>query len=384
MERNWENMIAPLKQRHILVSMIEHPDKPGFISVEVKDNPHALTKRSFTSSIKQLKHKRTQSSSILEQREGKPVFIDDPCTLISNMLRTKHYKQMLSREGTMEQRIRDKELNHLDDSFISEQTGASVKIIAYYFRQFHALRQAVCDTPELGEDTLAHAMALSMIWKPTGGKSASTFIKTWDNRFVLKDLQRIELQSFNDNGIKYFEHIADSLFEDQPSGLVKILGVFKISISTKRGKTVKRNYIVMENLTYNRYVNVVYDLKGSERNRFQKNISATQLDENLRKHMYEGSRSLHVTEHDKDEFTDSINSDTHFLSELEIMDYSLLVCVDDESCSLYVGIIDYVRQYTVDKQFETWVKSSIIPQNKAPTVILPQYYRNRFRSAMSR
>jgi hypothetical protein len=42
-----------------------------------------------------------------------------------------------------------------------------------------------------------------------------------------------------------------------------------------------------------------------------------------------------------------------------------------------------MRQYTWDKQLETWVKSArIINDKKAPTVISPLQYKRRFRDAM--
>lgn len=66
------------------------------------------------------------------------------------------------------------------------------------------------------------------------------------------------------------------------------------------------------------------------------------------------------------------------------MDYSLLVGVDDDRKELVFGIIDYLRQYTWDKQLETWVKASIVPKNELPTVISPREYKKRFRKFMTR
>lgn len=50
---------------------------------------------------------------------------------------------------------------------------------------------------------------------------------------------------------------------------------------------------------------------------------------------------------------------------------------------LVVGIIDYVRQYTVDKLAETVVKTLYDPSHQ-PTVIEPAHYKRRFREAMDR
>lgn len=65
------------------------------------------------------------------------------------------------------------------------------------------------------------------------------------------------------------------------------------------------------------------------------------------------------------------------------MDYSLLVGVDTQRRELVCGIIDYLRQYTWDKQLENWVKSSlVVPKNQQPTVISPKEYKKRFRKFM--
>jgi 1-phosphatidylinositol-3-phosphate 5-kinase len=66
------------------------------------------------------------------------------------------------------------------------------------------------------------------------------------------------------------------------------------------------------------------------------------------------------------------------------MDYSLLVGVNKEKNELVFGIIDYLRQYTWDKQLETWVKTSLVPKNVLPTVISPKDYKKRFRKFMGK
>ena len=75
-----------------------------------------------------------------------------------------------------------------------------------------------------------------------------------------------------------------------------------------------------------------------------------------------------------------------FLQSVDVMDYSLLVGVDEEKHELVIGIIDFMRQYTWDKHLETWVKASGIlggPKNTPPTVISPKQYKKRFRKAMT-
>lgn len=67
------------------------------------------------------------------------------------------------------------------------------------------------------------------------------------------------------------------------------------------------------------------------------------------------------------------------------MDYSLFLGVDKDRKQFVFGIIDYLRQYTWDKQLETWAKSSlVVPKNSSPTVVSPVEYKKRFRKFMSK
>ena len=75
-----------------------------------------------------------------------------------------------------------------------------------------------------------------------------------------------------------------------------------------------------------------------------------------------------------------------FLQSVDVMDYSLLVGVDDERKELVLGIIDFMRQYTWEKQLETLVKAAGIfsgPKNASPSIISPKQYKKRFRKAMT-
>lgn len=63
------------------------------------------------------------------------------------------------------------------------------------------------------------------------------------------------------------------------------------------------------------------------------------------------------------------------------MDYSLLVGVDGSF--LIVGIIDYIRKFTLDKKIESYLKQ-VVDSQRLPTVVNPSVYKNRFMDAMSR
>ena len=78
-------------------------------------------------------------------------------------------------------------------------------------------------------------------------------------------------------------------------------------------------------------------------------------------------------------------NDTLFLSIINVVDYSILVGMDEQRHELVVGIIDYMRQYDIIKRMERMGKSvGMITGQAEPTIIQPPAYRNRFQNAMQR
>lgn len=136
------------------------------------------------------------------------------------------------------------------------------------------------------------------------------------------------------------------------------------------------------------------------------------LDENMVNYIFENP--LFVREHSKKILRASLWNDTLFLEQNQVMDYSLMVGIDDQKNELVIGLIgknlfhshhcvgfrivrigadmflpnnvDCVRTYTFDKKIENIIKGSGIVgggRNK-PTVISPKEYKRRFRVAMER
>ncbi|KAF7998678.1 hypothetical protein HF325_006920 [Metschnikowia pulcherrima] len=137
--------------------------------------------------------------------------------------------------------------------------------------------------------------------------------------------------------------------------------------------------LIMENLFYNRKTTRIFDLKGSMRNRHVKQTGKENevlLDENMVEYIYESP--VFVKEQLKKLLRGSLFNDTSFLSAMDVMDYSLVIGIDDPSGKLYVGIIDWLRTFTWDK------KILLGKKGKDPTIVTPKQYRTRFREAMDR
>ncbi|KAJ7973966.1 1-phosphatidylinositol-3-phosphate 5-kinase [Quillaja saponaria] len=254
-------------------------------------------------------------------------------------------------------------------------------VICQYFNQFRELRNLCCSS-EL--DYIA-SLSRCRNWDAKGGKSKSYFAKTLDDRFIIKEIKKTEFDSFLGFASLYFKYMKESFEAGSQTCLAKIMGIYQVTRrQIKGGKAVKHDLMVMENLTYNWNITRQYDLKGALHARYNSNNDGSGdvlLDQNFVNDM--NSSPLYVSITAKSLLQRAIWNDTSFLNSINVMDYSLLVGVDSQRRELVCGIIDYLRQYTWDKQLETWIKSSLVPKNVLPTVISPKDYKKRFRKFLS-
>ncbi|GJN16079.1 hypothetical protein PR202_gb03029 [Eleusine coracana subsp. coracana] len=355
-----------------------------------------------------------------------PVFDDEPTSVISYALVSPTYRFQMSDESIKNKDSADSSLQlpvydsgnfnpfHLFDDFGSsddfssamsggrgsfspdqvhlrvsfEDVGPPGKVkytvTCYYAKSFEALRKSCCPS----ELDFVRSISRCKKWGAQGGKSNVFFAKSLDDRFIIKQVTKTELESFLKFGPEYFKYLSESIGTGSPTCLAKILGIYQVTIKhLKGGKESKMDLLVMENLLFGRNITRLYDLKGSSRSRYNADSSGSNkvlLDQNLLEAMptspiFVGNKAKRLLER-------AVWNDTSFLAGIDVMDYSLLVGVDDEKQELVLGIIDFMRQYTWDKHLETWVKSSGIlggPKNASPTVISPMQYKKRYRKAMS-
>uniref|UniRef100_A0A1J3GUN0 1-phosphatidylinositol-3-phosphate 5-kinase n=1 Tax=Noccaea caerulescens TaxID=107243 RepID=A0A1J3GUN0_NOCCA len=255
-------------------------------------------------------------------------------------------------------------------------------IVCLYPDDFRDLRKRCCSS-EL--DYIA-SLSRCKPWDAKGGKSKSVFAKTLDDRYIVKEIKKTEYESFVKFAPEYFKYMKDSYDLGNQTCLAKVLGIHQVTVrQPKSGKEIRHDLVVMENLSFGRKVTRQYDLKGALHARFTatsaNGAEDVLLDQNFVNDM--NKSPLYVSKTSKQNLQRAVYNDTSFLTSINVMDYSLLVGVDDEKHELVCGIIDYLRQYTWDKQLETWVKSSlVVPKNVQPTVISPIDYKTRFRKFM--
>ncbi|ONL98753.1 1-phosphatidylinositol-3-phosphate 5-kinase FAB1B [Zea mays] len=277
-----------------------------------------------------------------------------------------------------------RKVSHIKVNFGDEGPLGQVKytVICYYAKQFDALRRLCCPS----ERDFVRSLSRCKKWGAQGGKSNVFFAKTMDDRFIIKQVTKTELESFMKFAPDYFKYVSESICTGSPTCIAKILGIYQVK-SLKGGKEMRMDVLLMENLLFERDVTTLYDLKGSARSRYNPDSNGSDkvlLDQNLIEAMptspiFVGNKAKRLLER-------AVWNDTSFLASIDVMDYSLLVGVDEKRHELVMGIIDFIRQYTWDKHLETWVKASGIlggPKNVSPTVISPKQYKKRFRKAMS-
>ncbi|KAL8671240.1 MAG: hypothetical protein Q9168_004254 [Polycauliona sp. 1 TL-2023] len=316
---------------------------------------------------------------------------DEPSSLIAFALGSEDYKAKMEgisnaavaanpdigEQAEIQRTMNKATGTHLKYGF--QEGSAKMLCKVFYAEQFDAVRRK-CGVSERIVESLSRCLK----WDSKGGKTKSVFLKTLDDRFVLKSLPPGETQTFLKFAPAYFRLMSECLFHDLPSVIAKMLGFYQIVIKNPlTGVDFNWYLIVMENLFYDRSPTRIFDLKGSMRNRRIQSTGEQNevlLDENMVEFIYESP--LFSREHSKKLLRASVWNDTLFLAGQNVMDYSLMIAIDENSKELVVGIIDCIRTYTWDKKLEFWFKDR--GGRTRPTVTSPRDYKNRFREAMGR
>ncbi|KAI0824412.1 hypothetical protein BC628DRAFT_1379436 [Trametes gibbosa] len=251
----------------------------------------------------------------------------------------------------------------------------------YYAKQFDVLRKR-CGV----EDVFLKSLARSENWTAEGGKSRSNFWKTTDNRFIIKTLVNAwnvaDLQVLIELGPSYFKYMEATA--SKPTVLAKLLGFYTVEIKNlESGATqAKADLLVMENLFYNQRISKTFDLKGIQGRKVKASSGAGS------KTLFDGEwiegqqRALTlVRPHSKVVLQGAIMADCEFLARSNIMDYSLLLGVDEENKQMVCGLVDTIGSYTFAKTLEYKAKQGL-NSGKEVTVVPPNEYQDRFVSAM--
>lgn len=237
----------------------------------------------------------------------------------------------------------------------------------YFPRLFESLRVK----NRIRMDYFIHSLANNTALNTTGGKTGTRFYITGDQKYVIKEISNREFKSFKTFAPNYVNYMLENSEEQNQSLICRIYALFKVN---------KIVYTVMENLTYfvadpgNKVFK--YDLKGSERSRFSQFVlpGKTLMDTNFKIERNGDPISIEIGKTQK--FWETLNRDSLFLSQHNIVDYSLFLILDVTDNCCIIKIIDFLREYDLIKIAENQVK--LMTDKKAPTIVKPADYRSRF------
>lgn len=115
---------------------------------------------------------------------------------------------------------------HARVSFNDDSSLGKVKytVTCYYAKRFEALRRTCCPS----ELDFVRPLSRCKKWGAQGGKSNVFFAKTLDDRFIVKQVTKTELESFIKFAPAYFKYLSESISTGSPTCLAKILGIYQV------------------------------------------------------------------------------------------------------------------------------------------------------------
>ena len=164
--------------------------------------------------------------------------------------------------GNIKLKDNDEQAKHFKHLFSDDSCDFYCKVL--FANDFEGFREKILPS---GTDLILSLSECSR-FKASGGKSGVKFFKTTDERFLLKELNRMEARDVSTFIPKYLDYIAKAHADGSGNTLLaKIFGVFDVGYKNSvTGRQSGIMFILMENLTYGR-ANITgsYDLKGSRR-----------------------------------------------------------------------------------------------------------------------
>lgn len=115
---------------------------------------------------------------------------------------------------------------HARVSFTDEGPLGKVKysVTCYFAKRFEALRRTCCPS----ELDFIRSLSRCKKWGPQGGKSNVFFAKTLDDRFIIKQVTKTELESFIKFAPAYFKYLSETISTRSPTCLAKIQGIYQV------------------------------------------------------------------------------------------------------------------------------------------------------------
>ncbi|KAI9315945.1 hypothetical protein BX666DRAFT_2028187 [Dichotomocladium elegans] len=339
------------------------------------------------------KNTSTPSAQGPQEEKTQRILMNEPEIQGDHGITTEVKTSMYEKKATTQEGANPELSSHIKHKFT--HNDMEFTCIVYYACEFETLRRQ-CGIDQL----MIQSLTRCTTWKASGGKSKSHFYKSQDDRLVIKEMvnawNNIEKESILKFAPKYFDHMRKTSEEStwhytNGRDMEILTSVSKIS---DKSVLLDLDVLVMEHLFYGAKPQITqrFDFKGiHDRHAENKSEKDTTLWDGdwIEGNQHEGASQLSlensndpqgfrlmypVDEQSKALIQKAIQNDASFLASRNIMDYSLLLGIDDQKKELTVGI---VGAYTWYKKMESRSKSTLRP-NKEVTVVPPEQYRWRF------
>lgn len=152
------------------------------------------------------------------------------------------------------------------------------------------------------------------------GKSGSIFWFSQDRRYVMKSVAEGEIDKLLDMLPRYADHFADTMAAGRPCLMSRFYAAYRLVINES-----PLYLTVMNDVFGGRAPPLkIYDLKGTTEDRYVDPApNKVMKDLNFSNHLVE------IPENQVDAFLEAVEADSEFLKSEDIMDYSLLVGVEE-------------------------------------------------------
>lgn len=256
-----------------------------------------------------------------------------------------------------------------DDCTVERGEGdAAMALTEFRGAAFQRLRAAAGLSEEEYFDAMC-AQPFSGGKLEVSGKSGSIFLRSHDNRLVIKTIEDHEIEVLK----AILPHLLLYLEQHPGSLLCRFMGAYALRVGASA-----MHFVVMENLLQ-RPAHELYDLKGTTEDRWVDPASGGVL-----KDLNFAGRTVLLQPPARAQLVQALCDDAEFLESIGVMDYSILLGVapaqgdasaerpgvirgavasqaaGQEACDLQLGIIDYLQRWTPKKVAAHWLKKASI------------------------
>ena len=267
---------------------------------------------------------------------------------------------------------------------------AGVELIEYspgVFRDIRALSGITSDQLASALDPISNLDNIVKA-KESSGKSGSFMFTSHDQLVIIKTIPMKERVCLEKKLLKPYHQ---RLIACPDSLLCRFIGLFTLKITGVSSVDI----VVMENVLRSVVAKKrCYDLKGSTYQRTAHGDTSRPSCVFLDLDLYKRPEDIRIKRTDKDNLLRILQGDVEILAKLRIMDYSLLLCIDDTegedrdrsmypACDLqrryHFGVIDLLTVFDSWKIMENKFKTLVLTQkSKEISAVQPDQYATRF------